>query len=116
MLALLDLDGTLVNRNAGFRGWLATFATEHHFDETACAWLRAWDQETATGDISGLRPAEIWMIGDDPVRDVQGATQAGLSTVWISHQRPWPDDLPPSTVTVVAPAEALRYLHDLAHA
>jgi len=46
VLALLDLDGTLVDRDAGSRGWLATFATEHHFDEAECAWLRAWDQET----------------------------------------------------------------------
>jgi len=43
---LLDLDGTLVDRDAGSRGWLATFAIEHHFDEAECAWLRAWDQET----------------------------------------------------------------------
>ncbi|HKS50595.1 MAG TPA: HAD hydrolase-like protein [Pseudonocardiaceae bacterium] len=59
---------------------------------------------------------DIWMVGDDPVRDAQGATRAGLSTVWVSHQRPWPDDLPLPTVIVAAPADALRYLQDLVQA
>jgi FMN phosphatase YigB (HAD superfamily) len=56
------------------------------------------------------------MVGNDPVRDAQGATRAGLSTVWISHQRPWSGNLPLPTVTVAAPADALRYLHDLVQA
>jgi len=59
---------------------------------------------------------DIWMVGNDPVRDAQGATRAGLSTVWISHQRPWSGNLPLPTVTVAAPADALRYLHDLVQA
>ena len=45
MLAVLGLDGTLVDRDAGFRTWLAGFAAEHGLDDAGRAWLRAWDQE-----------------------------------------------------------------------
>lgn len=46
MLALLDLDGTLVDRDPGFRRWSAGFAAEHCLDNAERAWLHAWDQET----------------------------------------------------------------------
>ena len=45
MLALLDLDGTLVDQDAGFRTWLAGFVAEHGLDDAGRAWLHAWDQE-----------------------------------------------------------------------
>jgi FMN phosphatase YigB (HAD superfamily) len=46
VLALLDPDGTLVDRDAGLRTWLAGFAAEHCLDDAGRAWLHAWDQET----------------------------------------------------------------------
>jgi len=45
VLALLDLDGTLVDQDAGFRTWLAGFVAEHGLDDAGRAWLHAWDQE-----------------------------------------------------------------------
>lgn len=33
--------------------------------------------------------AEVLFVGDDPVRDVQGAHAAGLRTCWVSRGRSW---------------------------
>ncbi|WP_240356359.1 MULTISPECIES: HAD family hydrolase [Myxococcus] len=45
-------------------------------------------------------PFEVLHIGDDPVRDIVGATQMGFATCWVSHGREWPVALPPPTFTV----------------
>lgn len=34
-----------------------------------------------------------WMIGDAPLADIGGATELGLSNVWLPHGRNWPTDL-----------------------
>ena len=48
MLAVLDLDGTLVDRDAGFRTWLAGFAAEHGLDDAGFSvWIshgRRWPE------------------------------------------------------------------------
>ncbi len=44
MLALIDLDGTLVDRTAGFRGWAQAFVRDHDLDGPALAWLEQTDQ------------------------------------------------------------------------
>ncbi|GAA3607279.1 hypothetical protein GCM10022223_24080 [Kineosporia mesophila] len=53
---------------------------------------------------------EVWMVGDDPRLDIRGAAEVGVSTLWISHGRDWPADLPGPTVTAGDPAEALQRL------
>ncbi|MCP3161550.1 HAD family hydrolase [Myxococcus qinghaiensis] len=45
-------------------------------------------------------PFEVLHIGDDPVRDIVGATQLGFATCWVSHGREWPAALRPPTFTV----------------
>lgn len=45
-------------------------------------------------------PSEVLHIGDDPVRDIVGATQMGFATCWVSHGREWPAALSPPTFTV----------------
>jgi putative hydrolase of the HAD superfamily len=39
----------------------------------------------------GLEAA--WMVGDNPVTDIGGASACGVRTVWIRHGRAWPDHL-----------------------
>jgi putative hydrolase of the HAD superfamily len=34
-----------------------------------------------------------WMIGDNPVADIGGASALGISTVWLRLGRTWPEDL-----------------------
>jgi len=35
-----------------------------------------------------------WMVGDNPEADIAGGRGAGLRTVWIHHDQPWPDGEP----------------------
>jgi putative hydrolase of the HAD superfamily len=44
-----------------------------------------------TGEHSG---AGGWMVGDNPVNDIGGGQAAGLRTMWVSRDRPWPGELP----------------------
>jgi FMN phosphatase YigB (HAD superfamily) len=37
---------------------------------------------------------EAWMVGDNPVKDIEGGRAAGLRTIWISHDVTWPQELP----------------------
>lgn len=55
--------------------------------------------QTALRQLECL-PAETWMLGDDPSRDVAGAMALGMRSVWISHQRPWPVELTPPEVVI----------------
>lgn len=43
VLALLDLDGTLVDREAGFQVWAQTLVKDHSLGRGALAWLTATD-------------------------------------------------------------------------
>ena len=43
MLALFDLDGTLVDRAAGLRAWAVEFCTDHGVDPAEADWLVAAD-------------------------------------------------------------------------
>ena len=47
----------------------------------------------------GIDPSEAVYVGDDPVRDVQGAAKAGWRTVWFNPRGlAWPRGLPPDAV------------------
>jgi HAD superfamily hydrolase (TIGR01509 family) len=43
----------------------------------------------------GARAQDTTFVGDNPEDDIQGARALGMRTVWISHGRRWPEDLPP---------------------
>ncbi|MCY1014950.1 HAD family hydrolase [Pyxidicoccus sp. MSG2] len=45
-------------------------------------------------------PEDVLHVGDDPERDIVGATRLGMATCWVSHGRRWPHGLPPPTFTV----------------
>ncbi|MET9646195.1 HAD family hydrolase [Streptomyces syringium] len=50
-----------------------------------------------------------WMTGDQPVGDIEGGRQAGLSTIWLRRQQ-WPDDLAPPDHTVDDVSDAITFL------
>ena len=58
------------------------------------------------------RPADALFVGDDPVRDMQGARAAGLQTCWVSRGRTWTlcDFKPDRTITHVAELEGFEEL------
>ena len=55
--------------------------------------------------MAGVGAARVLHIGDDPLADVVGATQAGMQAVWLNRDgREWPKSLaaPPRTVSTLA--------------
>jgi HAD superfamily hydrolase (TIGR01509 family) len=51
--------------------------------------------------MAGVSAAEVLHIGDDPLADVVGATQAGMQAVWLNREsRIWPAALAPPARTV----------------
>ncbi|SEO94049.1 HAD family hydrolase [Paenibacillus sp. OV219] len=48
--------------------------------------------ELATSKL-GLRAEECLYIGDHPVNDIEGASKAGMATIWIKVNQPWRDEL-----------------------
>jgi putative hydrolase of the HAD superfamily len=45
-------------------------------------------------DSTGKAPEQVLHIGDDPLRDIAPARDAGLLTAWINrHGQVWPDSL-----------------------
>ncbi|MFB7619823.1 HAD family hydrolase [Kitasatospora sp. NPDC056181] len=55
-------------------------------------------------------PGDAWMVGDDPVTDIAGASTAGLRTIWISAGNTWTNPgLTPDHVAQTA-ADAAGFL------
>jgi FMN hydrolase / 5-amino-6-(5-phospho-D-ribitylamino)uracil phosphatase len=55
--------------------------------------------------LAGVEPIEVLHIGDDPLADVVGATQAGMQAVWLNREaRPWPTQFatPSRTISTLA--------------
>lgn len=57
----------------------------------------------------GIAPQQAVYVGDDPVRDIQGAANAGLRTVWFNPERQaWPGGrAPDATIHHLAQLEAV---------
>lgn len=61
----------------------------------------------------GVTAAETVHIGDDPVRDIEGAARAGMRTIWVNlRDAPWPLDTPFPDATVTRLAEVPEILSD----
>jgi putative hydrolase of the HAD superfamily len=56
--------------------------------------------------MTGVSAAEVLHIGDDPLADVVGATQAGMQAVWLNREsRRWPEAFAPPARTISTLAE-----------
>lgn len=56
-------------------------------------------------EMAGVEAAQVLHIGDDPLADVVGATQAGMQAVWLNRDaREWPTlfAAPPRTISTLA--------------
>jgi FMN hydrolase / 5-amino-6-(5-phospho-D-ribitylamino)uracil phosphatase len=57
-------------------------------------------------EIAGVDASRVLHIGDDPLADVVGATQAGMQAVWLNRDsRQWPASFAPPTRTITTLAE-----------
>jgi putative hydrolase of the HAD superfamily len=61
-------------------------------------------------DALGANCEECVFVGDHPERDIEGATKAGMRTVWISQGRRWPPELP---VRPTFEVQSLREVRDI---
>ena len=89
--------GAITNGNANVH----EIGIGHHFDfvvtpaEAGAAKPDSAIFELAL-DTAGVSPEGVVHVGDDPVRDVAGATAIGLRTVWMNPDgRPWPGERRP---------------------
>jgi 2-haloalkanoic acid dehalogenase type II len=58
--------------------------------------------------MTGVEPHRVLHIGDDPLADVVGATQAGMQAVWLNRDaRQWPQAFAPPTRTIATLAEII---------
>lgn len=69
--------------------------------------------EAAAAECGALLSAGGWMVGDNPVTDISGASAAGLRTVWVAGGREWTDGLRTPDVVVQHVAEAIESLREL---
>jgi FMN hydrolase / 5-amino-6-(5-phospho-D-ribitylamino)uracil phosphatase len=59
-------------------------------------------------DMAGVEPHRVLHIGDDPLADVVGATQAGMQAVWLNRDaRQWPQAFAPPARTIATLAEII---------
>ena len=42
-----------------------------------------------TAQQLGVKPEELYYVGDNPINDIQGARNGGMVPVWIRSQSPW---------------------------
>jgi HAD superfamily hydrolase (TIGR01509 family) len=58
--------------------------------------------------VAGVEAAQIMHIGDDPLADVIGATQAGMQAVWLNRDaRDWPSGFAAPARTITSLAEII---------
>ena len=59
-----------------------------------------------------VQPEHVLFIGDHPVRDIWGAHQVGMKTIWLHRFTEWPSTLPSSSadMTVYSLEELITFL------
>jgi haloacid dehalogenase superfamily, subfamily IA, variant 3 with third motif having DD or ED/haloacid dehalogenase superfamily, subfamily IA, variant 1 with third motif having Dx(3-4)D or Dx(3-4)E len=62
--------------------------------------------EMATAKLE-LQPEQCLYIGDHPVNDIEGATNAGMRTIWFKVNQPWRDHI------TAAPLHTIKHLSEL---
>ncbi|MFF1907036.1 HAD family hydrolase [Kitasatospora sp. NPDC058218] len=62
--------------------------------------------QVAVARCGGALLSDVWMVGDNPVTDIAGASGAGLRTIWISAGSDWtsPDHAPDHIAETAADA------------
>lgn len=57
--------------------------------------------------MAGVSAAEVMHVGDDPLADVHGASEAGMQAIWLNRggARGWPGELAPPARTISTLAE-----------
>ncbi|MEO9262897.1 MAG: HAD family hydrolase [Candidatus Baltobacteraceae bacterium] len=66
-------------------------------------------------EVLGVEAGNCYYVGDDPMADIVGASNAGLNAVWLDNEgKRYPADLPPAPNMVASLAELLAIIPALA--
>jgi putative hydrolase of the HAD superfamily len=60
-----------------------------------------------------VEPDETVFVGDNPDDDIQGARALGMKTVWLSHGRCWPAQLPAPDAIAQSVADVERAIEEV---
>jgi putative hydrolase of the HAD superfamily len=55
-------------------------------------------------------PKDTWFVGDNPISDMVGARQAGITGVWRTGFHPWPEDHPKPAMQIKALSDIIKLL------
>jgi FMN phosphatase YigB (HAD superfamily) len=89
---------------AGFSGRVIVSEDIGHAKPSAHAFA-------ALVEAIALPPDRIWYVGNDPVRDIDGAARAGLQPIWLNESgAPYPSDLEPPMLTIATLDDLLEPL------
>jgi putative hydrolase of the HAD superfamily len=58
----------------------------------------------------GVHPHECMFVGDNPEKDVRGASTVGMRAVWFRAGLPWPKNLAPARESIASLEEVLELL------
>nr|WP_154887021.1 HAD family hydrolase [Paenibacillus xylanexedens] len=58
-------------------------------------------------DHFGIEPEQCLYIGDHPLNDIQGAAKAGMNTIWMKVNQPWPE------IVETTPLHTIQQLREL---
>jgi putative hydrolase of the HAD superfamily len=61
----------------------------------------------------GVAPSQAVYVGDHPLVDVQGASDAGLTAIWLRRSIPWPVNWSPPVHQVDALADVMSVIRAL---
>ena len=63
---------------------------------------------------TGVNPHNIMHIGDDPLSDIQGAHNAGITSVWLNRDnKVWPQEIKPANYEIHVLYQLNTILKDL---
>lgn len=118
-------------RRPGTRGWVPVIVTNGTtrqqeakitavgLDEIVAGWVISEAAGFAKPDreifriaarLVDLSLSDAWMLGDNPEKDIAGATALGIRTVWLARGRHWPHATFGPSFVADGPAEAIEHV------
>ncbi|MBY0202301.1 HAD family hydrolase [Paenibacillus cucumis (ex Kampfer et al. 2016)] len=61
-------------------------------------------------DHFGIEPEQCLYIGDHPLNDIQGAAKAGMNTIWMKVNQPWPEKVETTPLHTIQQLRELKTL------
>jgi putative hydrolase of the HAD superfamily len=91
---------------------LKTYSVVDQLVSSESAGIKKPNSEIFTNTITeaGFKPEQCWYVGDHPINDIEGARNAGITTIWMKGFHNWPKDIKPADHTIEYLSEILDLL------